>query len=156
MSFFIRIPEDMYVVKTNKKAEYDNAIWTVSRDYVQFSVRACSDAHVIVSEVPGRYIANAFKLVIGLNGNTQTSIVAQGGSTEPWVQDTPKILDCNIFKAFWIKWNKQVIVLGEGTDLDKNKKISLYAPDMHPITGVSIATNGVTGIWKISKSIGEL
>ena len=48
---------------------------STEREVLQFSVKACSDAHVMLTAVPGDYTADdAYEIVFGANSNKETYI----------------------------------------------------------------------------------
>ncbi len=63
-------------------------------DSAVVNIRACHDAHILLSEANGMS-PNTYEVAFGINGNTQ-SVMREGpyGANIVWV-DTPGILSCD-------------------------------------------------------------
>ena len=79
----------------------------VDRKYFPFSVSACADAHVILTEKEGRSDGHIYEFVIGGWENSRSVIrtnIRGGGRTVMASKQTADILKCDQMVTFWISW----------------------------------------------------
>ncbi|XP_023930787.1 uncharacterized protein LOC106155000 isoform X1 [Lingula anatina] len=78
-----------------------------------------------------------------------------GYPSDPISQNTPNILDCGSFRAFWISWDKGYIQLGAGRDIGK-ETILMHSIDHTATSDVKVleVRAGVNGSaeWDITPS----
>ena len=73
-------------------------------DHFLFEVRACSDARLFLTSVPGELATAVVEVVIGGKSNTVTSIrdVRPGGRGVE--RKTREVLSCSEGRPLWVKW----------------------------------------------------
>ena len=79
----------------------------VDRKFFTFSVTACADARVILTEREGRTDEHVYEFVIGGWKNTRSVIrtnIKGGGRTVMASKLTTDILKCDKHVTFWISW----------------------------------------------------
>ena len=68
------IAGDYYTVITPSELHYEHVWITTELNYFQFTVMACHDVHVALSEQPWNYSSNTFEVVIGGWSKTHSAI----------------------------------------------------------------------------------
>ena len=66
----------------------------VSLDYVVFSVQACSDAGLALSEDPGVTDTKTVEVMLGISSNSRSVIREQISGTELDSAETQELLNC--------------------------------------------------------------
>ena len=155
--FFILANE--FTVNTPVVYGYDLAWFVVHLNFFTFKVRACSEVRLILAEDP--FVSSAtstrvHEVVVGGWQNTKSVIYKDTINNETVVETaTPRILNCNEFREFWIQWQTDGnISVGEGA-VGTGEFLRYTDPDPHPIHSVSISTGeGSSGQWQISSETG--
>jgi hypothetical protein len=103
--FFIFAGKAIYP-QTAAIYDYSQFYMTVNgRTHVVFTVKACNDAHIALSTIPGNFATLTMEFVIGGWSNTRSAIrQCMQCATETEVS-TPNILSCTEHRAFWISWS---------------------------------------------------
>ena len=80
----------------------------------QFKVRACQDAVIELRPNQNQLTEYKIKLVLGSLNNMYTTIYYKKPDTAELKNDipTPNILNCDIYKRFWIRWQHGFLSLG--------------------------------------------
>lgn len=109
----------------------------VTGNILTFTVVTPTDAHVALTKVPQRG-PPVYEAFIGGWDNTRSVIRKDG--IQPYVADveTLRILNAEEFKAFWIRWNNNVISVGN--DREKEPFMTCKAPNLFPINFFGIRT----------------
>lgn len=139
---------------TRNLYNYGQTMFTVSEDFIVFSVQANNDAFILLMGFPDDYDRETYEILIGGARNTVTEI--RPGIMEEAVQrkNTPNILNSTSPKAFWISWRDNYIQVGEGTEFNKNPIISWRNPRQQPVRSVSISTGfGSEGQWYFPRDV---
>jgi len=124
---------------------------------VTFSVTACKEAHVILTQIPGIFKYRSYELLIGTLENTETWLVrSDDGAFLGWAI-TLGILNCQLRRFFWISWTINSLSFGRGTIPGQNR--ILYHNDYYPghtLNSLSVRTPaGVRGVWGFAGISGE-
>jgi len=123
-----------------------------------FSVQACSDVRVLLSEDPYRPTGHLHEVVLGAWNNTKSLIYADVNTNTTGVEvNTPALLSCEEMRTFWIQWQLDgLIVVGQGS-LNTSELMRYRDPSPHPILAVSISTGeGSIGKWRFNRRTGGL
>ena len=122
-----------------------------NKNSLMFSLKACSDGHVGLSEIPGLSSLNMYEVVIGGWTNTKSVIRrARQGKIEVEAQ-TPDILSCDLARYFWVTWEDGVIQMGTGGVLLQGTILTFTDPEPYTVNSVTLATSdGYTGRWNIA------
>uniref|UniRef100_X2B7D1 Farnesoic acid O-methyl transferase domain-containing protein n=1 Tax=Capitella teleta TaxID=283909 RepID=X2B7D1_CAPTE len=145
------------------KIDNDNALWTAfatpvdfgyhyvwetveHKQGIVFSVRACSDVHVILSDVI-RDTADRYDIVIGGWANTKSAIRTFEQKEHVSVS-TPEINSCQHHRAFWITWQNGAIEVGQGEIIGLERIMDYQILDMYPVRAVGFSTGyAFNGTW---------
>ena len=124
----------------------------VNQNSLVFQVQACRDAHVALSELFNNIQTRTYEIIIGGNGNTNSFLRDFATGQEKIKIDTPNIMDCNNYKAFWVKWAADGrITVGEGAVVGQRTFLDWVDPEQRVFRGMTISTwNGATGLWDLS------
>lgn len=126
----------------------------MSQTSVVFRVQACKDAHLALSELMNNVNTRTYEIVIGGNGNTQSFIRDYATMLEGQRVDTPNIMDCNNYKAFWVKWEKNGsgrIMAGQGAVVGQAVFIDWVDNEKRNFQGFTISTyDNAPGLWDFS------
>ena len=124
----------------------------INQDSLVFRVQACRDAHVALSEIFNNVQTRTYEIIIGGNGNTNSFLRDFATGQEKIKIDTPNIMDCNNYKAFWVKWAADGrITVGEGAVVGQRTFLDWVDPEQRVFRGMTISTwNGATGLWDFS------
>lgn len=123
------------------------------QDSVVFRVQACKDAHLTLSTLFNNVNSDTYEVIIGGNNNTQSFIRDRATMTDVQRVDTPNIMDCNNYKAFWAKWDKTTkrITVGDGAVIGKYGFLDWIDTNNRTFQGFTISTyNGASGLWDFS------
>ena len=92
-------------------------------------IKACSDAHIaLASQVDNTQ--ESYEVIIGGWENTQSAIRAKpGGDLETQVE-TVGILNCDIYKPLWVRWDGGHIEVGTGIHVGDNVIMRWQNPDV--------------------------
>lgn len=144
-------------VVTDAGVKFETYWMTVfDKQHVTFAVKACSDAHILLSSHPGIIDPTAFELIIGQNGNKETQIRKYQSKDSLKTIDTPFILRCGTFSQFWVSWDRGLITFGRGITIGVNRLLEYEDPSKLKINGLSFdgAQRGVT--WAFDEVKGQL
>jgi hypothetical protein len=145
----------MAIVYTNG-LNYET-FWTsvIERDFFVFSVRACKDVYLALSEYPGAWKGPTYEFVIGKD-NSRSYIRDGVGGSAMVTKSTEYILQCDVQTYFWIMWSNNTLAAGLGSIPGNNQFINVYDPNYNfpLLTGVAIATSG-QGEWHLGQVRGK-
>ena len=85
----------------------------VTQSYFVFHVRACRDAHIVMSSRYGLVDSDTYEVVIGAGDNQQTLIRDERLGWTMSQQYTPEVLSCEQKRAFWVAFDGGRIRVGE-------------------------------------------
>ena len=96
-------------------------------------------------------IDEGYEINIGLNGNTASSIGVIGGMSNTFA--SPRLLECNKPKLFWVAWKDGTIAVGSGVG---STPFMMWAPPVNiSISAVSMANSGNRpALWYMDPRIG--
>ena len=125
-------------------------------DSVVVQVKACSNAHILLSEVFGE-TANIYEIALGVEDNKVSEIrqtVGGLGYTVAWTSD---ILSCDEFRTFWFMWVDGIgLDVGRGSTVGSERFMRFVDLKGKDINAVSFSTgSGSTGQFRISNVGGE-
>ena len=144
---------------TQAKYSYESLVATVlATNYIVFSVKACSNASIALSQLPDVTDYNTYEIVLGMDSNTKSSI--SRGKHGPVIASaaTPNMLDCNSFKTFWVRWtNDKRIEVGKGIHAGSSRFLTTGIESS--FTGVAsvafTSPDGVTSKWELTEIKGR-
>lgn len=115
---------------------------------VVFYVRACNDAHIgLFKSRPSPKINSFYEIVIGGWGNTK-SVIRDRRQRKPKVEHNGNMLNCNVYRQFWISWQGQRLKVGQGNELYKKTFMELNMRFNYDVRYVAITTGfGSEGNW---------
>ena len=102
-----------YTVHTPKVYGYRLFWLNVTQPYFVFHVRACRDAHIVMSSRYGLVDSATYEVVIGAGDNQQTLIRDERLGWTMSQQYTPEMLSCEQKRAFWVAFDGGRIRVGE-------------------------------------------
>ena len=130
-------------------------IWLfTSKQTFHFKVQACMEANIFLAQKPYHKGVGA-QIKIGTSNNQQTTIIPDvSNSWQSKSADTPRVLDCDIMREFWISWDQNTIRVGYGR---VNEDVIVSTPySVEDIKAFSISTvDNVEGFWEINRREGE-
>ena len=157
------LPGDFYYISVTGEKQYDYnnlRIIPPSMNYGSFSfeVMACSDATVglfdYVEIEQGSY--PSYEIVIGGEDNTKTYIRRGDQSSLPdeQVEDTPGILSCTDYVAFYIEWGPGGFIINE---VNGPFFFSWWDRDPLPILHISLTSTINSGqvVFKVPGTSGK-
>ena len=127
-------------------------VWLYPRwhSYLLLRVRACTDAMVYLLDTD-----HVYGIMIGGEDNTQSWIFHDGSEHEVR-EDTPGVLSCDSYRAFWIHWGQQKdIKVGRGTQLFDWQIMSFQSDDDLNVYSVLPMSINTLQEWQFSKEVGE-
>ena len=124
---------------------------------MSFRVRACHDAHVLLSEQPGITNVTTYEIIIGGWKNTQSVIRrAIKGENKAAINRTG-LLACKELRPFWVSWELGTIKVGRGLKPPNGEFLSWKDPkpfDIHALSGFS--GYGATAEWRLELKPGKI
>lgn len=120
-----------------------------NQDHVVFRVQACRDAHLALSEWYNNVHAKTYEIIFGGYGNMNTFIRDRATGVEGQKIDTPNLMDCNNYLAFWAKWEPSGrITAGKGAVVGSQTLIDWVDNEKRIFQGITISTwDGASGYW---------
>lgn len=110
---------------------------------------ACNDAHIALSRDKNDN-AFTYEIVIGGWADSQSVIrdCKQCAHMDTAAhQDHP--VSCTAFRSFWISWTNNIIKVGTGHDIGKNRFLIWNDTSPHDVNYVAVSTGfGSSGQWK--------
>ena len=143
-----------YVSRTER--DYEQVWMTYHRDSFAsqevafvFSVRACSDAHILLSD---KLLGtdNYYEIIFGLSDNTQSTI-KDSHLPNYVLESTPGILSCDNRQYYWVRYGTGEVKAGTGRIPGMN--IVIRAPESadRNVNAISLTTaEGVVGEWHLT------
>ena len=123
---------------------------TVSgRTYVVVSVKACSDAQIVLATIVGNSDINATRVTLGSDGNMLTCIMQVDNDGFKACARTPSVLDCNRKITFWVTWSEGDIYVGLGGVIGSRKMAYMGHP-----AGLDIDINEIVFLTSSSQTVG--
>jgi len=123
---------------------------------VTFSVTACKEANVILSQIPGIFKYRSYEVLIGTAENTETWLRRSDNGALLAFMVTPGILNCETHQFFWISWTISSISFGKGNIPQQNRILYHNEHPGHALNSLSIRTPaGVRGVWGFASIYGE-
>lgn len=120
---------------------------------VQFSVKTCGNAYLLLSAMPGIKDTLAYEIAMSSNG---TIVIYHEGHIAA-MATYKDVLKCDTFVSFWLDWNLGLISLGRNSQTGSSRIIHWQSPNDFKITHISFSTDSVaTGQWHFSRSQGWL
>ena len=157
--FFTLFPtDDLTQVQTYGKSTFDKVRLTLAQDYIIFEVKACKEAIVALTQVPGQVTKDAWVITFGTEDNTKTSVSQKGSSGVSTSYDTKDILHCDEYREFWVRWADSKLDLGQGNSTGENGIAEIQLGDDSNIYPFVIFDTGADaqGSWKFLSDAGRL
>ncbi len=107
---FTIIADNYIIVYTDGEMDFFQRTWTLTSDYILFAVRACEEAHIALTNVPGDEYQLAYFIKLGIEGNTKSQIIKRAISEEDIIFNTPDILSCETMNTLWIEWGQKYVL----------------------------------------------
>ena len=121
-----------------------------------FKVRACSDAHVILSSTQSASTAKYYEISLGIDGGRRSLLKFDNDPRDQVVSSTA-VLDCKHDRQFWLHWDADtgLVRIGEGLLYGFNVLLSWTNPDPFEIEAIGLSTkNSVPGRWRLLNNAG--
>ena len=129
-------------------------IWLfTTKQTFRFKVQACMEANIFLAQTP-YYKDVGAQIKIGTNNNGRTTIIPDVSNTgQSESAETPRILDCDVMREFWISWDQNTIRAGYGKPYEEEILSTSHA--IEDIKAFSISTiDNVEGFWEIHRKEG--
>lgn len=134
--------------------------------YVNFEVKSCSHAHVLLNNDPYEIEHSVYSIILGTgeeNGQMkiEVSVTEKDGNSHTKVFTTDHVLECDYFVQYWLRWTSAGLVMGAGDTLNDLNDVIFHleatTSDVE-ISSVHFASqlDGVDADWILSKSTGRL
>ena len=90
---------------------YYNTMWksVQGRNFINFAVRACSDAHVVLTENEGDTSGKVYEFIIGGWTNSKSLLrlsITTGDASYVKAEDLGSKLDCQSYRHFHVTWHQ--------------------------------------------------
>ena len=144
------------LIATKDRINYEQ-FWQTKYDTndMVFQVKACSDAHIILSPEVGK-TEEVYEIALGIKDNVN-SVIRNAKGTNHVTVLTQGILSCDEYRTFWVQWvNGSGIYVGEGPEVGVDEVIRLIDRVDEDIKAPGFSTgNGATGSWRIQNYGGK-
>ncbi len=123
-----------------------------------FRVKACQNVRVILASVLGNSKYGASKIVIG-EDNMKSYFYLNVQEDNPLIVDTPNILNCNEFRAFFIQWTLNDVHVGYGAFLGGTIFIDfdMTTRQLEPVQAIAMLNSPSNTVeYEIVKFVGKL
>ena len=139
------------LIATKDQINYEQ-LWLTeyANNDMVISVKACSDAHIILSPDVGN-TEDVYEIALGIDDNVHSVIRNTRGGTNHVIAWTEDILSCDEYRTFWIQWvNGSGIYVGEGPEVGVDEIFRFIDLVGKNIRAAGFSTgNGATGSWRI-------
>ena len=145
----------VYSLVTVSPYNYDKTWMMTNKNFFQFSVRACQNASLLLTEDPRALRHGTSEVVLGYNDNMMSSLQPNMNNPDYEVADSPNILHCAQFRKFWVSWTYEGIKVGQdavGENVLLSRDFSLG-----DITSIALSVGGTNdvGIWNFNQESGH-
>ena len=148
--------ENYYAVSTKHDLPMYQFTLATDREYFIFSLKACEDAYVILTTVPGITEDNSYHIVMGAQSNSMTEIHKQSPQSETKSFSTQDILSCSEMRPFWIRWVSGSIELGTGDDVGSAILFAWRDMSAYEINSISLASKHTENAhWEFDEDSSE-
>lgn len=136
---------------------YDSFITSVAAaEHVVFGVKACQEARLALTEIPGITTRTAYEVTIGAQDNTKCSIASSVRGDIKQEVACSGALSCDNIKYFWISWHDGRVEVGMDSTVGSRRMMTWTPPGMHTINAVSVMTPEETrGTWEFRVNQGQ-
>ena len=133
-------------------------VWlTPQKDYFVFKVKACEHAQIALSRTPGLTNQSSYVITLALDElhSSITYIDMEGQEVVKAQGLALRVLDCNVMRPFWVKWENSRLELGKGP-LNYERLITMDEMMVIEVNSVAVSTSNVTnGEWEFYRGDGE-
>ena len=106
--------------------------------YIQFKVKGCNDAHLILSENRNDSF-QSYEIVIGGWGDT-TSVIRSCRQCQHRAVKYHTPISCTEYKPFWVSWRNGTIRVGEGQEVGTGVFMEWTDPNPHPVKFIGFSS----------------
>ena len=119
---------------------------------IAFRVRACSDIKIALAAKPQIPLFDTYEIIIGWGANTLSAIREETPGLRLHQADTPDILSCSEYRAFWVDWTGGLISVGSGGDIGWGTFLSWRDPNPHPVVSLGFsAADSSEANWQFTE-----
>ena len=123
---------------------------------LEVAVRACATANILIRAPPDIQVSG-YLVTIGAGNNvSRLEEMSVTGMWEIASAPTDRVLDCNRYRRFWVRWNERNIALGSGTIGSDNVLVEGMAQYTH--TGLHqielFVLPGPPAMWMLNRDEG--
>ena len=119
------------------------------RPFLVFSVMACSDVTLVMSEILGLTNVRSYKVLIG-HGPGQDQLEIHKDNVRQIHRHLSCVLHCTQFREFWISWEHGLVVFGFGSEVGANAYLEWQDPRPLPIiSSVAVSSYSDTTEWQL-------
>ncbi|KAK6186287.1 hypothetical protein SNE40_008353 [Patella caerulea] len=86
---------------------------------LRFKLKACNDGHIFLHE--DKVADESWNFAVGPYKNSRSQIIRISRVDSIYCTHYEKILDCNEFRPFWIRWKGGLLELGKGSEFGINR-----------------------------------
>jgi len=151
--------DEFYRVYTESSYDFDHVVLLTERKYLVFFVKACQNAHVILSHLPGVVDSLAYNITLGASGNTKSVVHKLPPQETTKEYDTPGVLQCENSEGtpFWMLWSEYTIRVGRGTEIDSSELFSWTDTQSIVTHAIALASrDSAPAVWKFPKDSGKI
>nr|CAD7262807.1 unnamed protein product [Timema shepardi] len=147
------------VISTSEEFRYEFVPAPRNRAGVVFEVKVSHGAHIVLSDL--QYTSEQmYQVVLGDLDNTVTWIGRgkHGFGVHLKSKDTPQLLSGDIFRTFWLSWDKGVVAVGRGPQFHNDTLIEWRIDKKMKIQHLGFASGwGLTAefrVWRYNNEAG--
>jgi len=121
---------------------YDTLTLTSSgRPFLVFSVMACADVTLVMSELLGLTNVRSYKVLISF-GPRQDQLEIHKNNARKIHRHLSCVLHCTQYREFWISWENGFVRIGYGSEVGTN--VHLEWQDSHPLPISAVSVNSTS------------
>lgn len=96
------------------------------------------------------------EIALGVNDNTKSLIKYPSQVKNLFETFTEKLLHCNEFRTFWVKWADNYVSVGRGPVVGEQRFMDVKESGTSGITSIGLASGmGNAAVWRVRENNGE-
>lgn len=111
-------PSYTAITPSSGNGYYDTTWFYTRSTHIDFQLRACTSAKILLASTPFDANKDAYEIIIGDQSNTETVIKKNRNGNVQEKEPSANILSCVALRRFWVSWADGHVRVGRGRPFD--------------------------------------